>query len=86
MITGQIIVRDPVAKMGDKTLVMIVGILGTTDPEFPLKGEHQYSLLGSEFASSVVRLNILKDSPTDLTHRIRGYNFGQTLTEPLWRV
>lgn len=84
MTAGQLIFRDAGRHSNGKRLMMVCGVIGVPD-EFPLKGEHQYTVGVTEL-TDLVSIAVLPETAIDRTERIRGWGLGATLTEPMWKI
>jgi hypothetical protein len=79
MTTGQIIFREAGTKDG-KRIVMAVAILAI--PEGAARGEHQYTITGSDDLSMLT----VHAAETDLTEELRGCGLSHALKLPVWRI
>jgi hypothetical protein len=75
---GQVVLREAGQKDGKK-LFMVIGVLAL-DEDTDLKGEHQYTVAGTDEGLSILAHG------DDLRDCLRGRNANDILTSRIWRI
>lgn len=78
--TGQLIFRDG-GKHRGKRILMVTGVVAVND-DSPIRGEHQYTIVGEELVGHMA----IQGPAIDRTQELYGYGFGCPVTLPIWRV
>ena len=97
-VSGQLFIRNAGDRIGDsyddstqssapdgsgRDLVMVVGIIALPQGN-PLKGEHQYVVLG-DHDDDFTQLRVMHDYSVDRTKMAKGMSLGGLVTTPIWR-